>query len=110
VRERTVKKWPKAKYIAYFQSFSGTYASAEYLRKTYNDALAIDDVVGLSVSTRPDCINDEVLDVLGEMNQRTYLWVELGLQSVHDSTLRWLNRGHDYACFIEALDKLRAVI
>lgn len=108
VRDRTVKKWPRAKYIAYFQSFSGTYAGAEYLREIYNEALAIDDIVGLSVSTRPDCINDEVLEVLEEMNQRTYLWVELGLQSVHDSTLEWLNRGHDYACFIEALDKLRA--
>lgn len=108
VRERTKLKWPKAKYIAYFQSFSGTYASAEYLRKLYNQALAINDIVGLSVSTRPDCLNAEVLDVLEEMSNRTYLWVELGLQSVHDSTLDWLNRGHDYACFLEALDKLRS--
>lgn len=78
------------------------------MQKLYDEALALKDVVGLAVSTRPDCINEEVLHVLEKINRKTYLWIELGLQSIHDSTLAWLNRGHDYACFLEAFHKLRA--
>jgi radical SAM protein (TIGR01212 family) len=107
VRERTRKKWPKAKYIAYFQSFTGTYGHPAYLRELYEDALKQEDVVGLSISTRPDCLSEEILDVLEELNQKTYLWIELGLQSVHHKTLEWINRGHDFRCFQNGVEKLR---
>lgn len=107
VRQRTLKKWPRAKYLAYFQSFTGTYGPVAYLKKVYKEALAQEGVVGLAISTRPDCLTDEILAVLDELNRKTYLWLELGLQSVHDRTLEWINRGHDYACFLQALEKLR---
>lgn len=108
VRERTVGKWPKAKYIAYFQSFTGTYGSVDYLKGLYLEALKQESVVGLSVSTRPDCLDEEIMAVLEELNKQTYLWVELGLQSIHSRTLEWINRGHDYKCFTDAVSKLRA--
>ncbi len=107
VRARTLKKWPNAKYLAYFQSFSGTYGSPSYLREIYEEALGQEGVVGLSISTRPDCLPDEILDILEDLNKITYLWIELGVQSVHSKTLEWMNRGHDFDCFKEALFKLR---
>ncbi|MGI6450192.1 MAG: TIGR01212 family radical SAM protein [Desulfitobacteriia bacterium] len=107
IRARTMKKWPKAKYIAYFQSFTGTYGPAEYLRELYWEALRQEGVVGLSISTRPDCLPEEILNVLDEINRNSYLWVELGLQSIHAQTLAWINRGHDFRCFAAAVAKLR---
>ncbi|ABZ85545.1 radical sam family protein [Heliomicrobium modesticaldum Ice1] len=108
VRERLRSKWSQGKYIAYFQAFSNTYGDPRLLRRLYEEALAQEGVVGLSLSTRPDCLPDDVLDLLVELNGRTYLWVELGLQSIHDDTLRRINRGHDAATFYAALEKLRA--
>jgi radical SAM protein (TIGR01212 family) len=107
VRARTVKKWPKAKYIAYFQSFTGTYGSPLYLKNLFEEALNQEDVVGLAISTRPDCLAAEILNVLDDLNQKTYLWLELGLQSAQAKTLAWINRGHDLACFKEAVNRLR---
>jgi len=107
VRLRTIPKWPRAKYIAYFQSFTATYGPVDYLKNLYEEALKVEDVVGLSVSTRPDCLNEEILEVLAELNQKTYLWVELGLQSIHAKSLEWMNRGHDYRCFQQGLALLR---
>lgn len=107
VRSRTLKKWPKAKYLAYFQSFSGTYGSPSYLKDLYEEALTQKGVVGLSISTRPDCLPDEILDILEDLNKKTYLWIELGVQSVHSKTLQWMNRGHNFDCFRDALIKLR---
>ncbi len=107
VRARTLDKWPRAKYIAYFQSFTGTYGPPGYLKGLYEEALKQKDVVGLSISTRPDCLSPEILDILEELNERTYLWVELGLQSIHTKTLAWMNRGHDFNCFTRALTELR---
>ena len=107
VRSRTLKKWPNAKYLAYFQSFSGTYGSPSYLKELYEEALRQEGVVGLAISTRPDCLPDEILDILDNLNEKTYLWIELGLQSVHLKTLKWMNRGHDFDCFKETLYKLR---
>ncbi len=108
VTERMKKKWPKANYIAYFQAYTNTYASIDRLREVYEEALAEENVVGLSISTRPDCLPEDVLDYLEELNQRTYLWVELGLQSIHDRTMEAIGRGHDYAQFLKGLDQLRA--
>ncbi|HBW38210.1 TIGR01212 family radical SAM protein [Desulfosporosinus sp. BICA1-9] len=108
VKARMMKKWPTAKYIAYFQAYTNTYASVERLRVIYEEALAEEKVVGLSISTRPDCLPEDVLNYLEELNQRTYLWVELGLQSRHDRTMEWIGRGHDYAQFLKGLEQLQA--
>ncbi|MDR3601786.1 MAG: TIGR01212 family radical SAM protein [Desulfosporosinus sp.] len=108
VTERMKKKWPSAQYIAYFQAYTNTYAPIERLRAVYEEALAEENVVGLSISTRPDCLPEDVLDYLEELNQRTYMWVELGLQSIHDRTMAWIERGHNYAQFLKGLEQLRS--
>ncbi|MBX6394477.1 MAG: TIGR01212 family radical SAM protein [Alicyclobacillaceae bacterium] len=107
VRDRMHAKWPKAKYIGYFQAYSNTYAPVDRLREMYERILVQPGVVGLSIATRPDCLPDDVVDLLAEFHERTYLWVELGLQTVHERTQRLINRGHDYACFLEGVEKLR---
>jgi len=91
-----------ARFIAYFQSFSNTYASLTTLRALYETALTPPQVVGLAVGTRPDCLDNEVLDLLAGYARDRLVWLELGLQSAHDATLARLNRGHDAACFREA--------
>lgn len=98
MRRKYRAKW----FIAYFQPFSNTFAPAPRLRDCYDQALVVEDVVGLAVGTRPDCLPEPVLDLLGEYHRQTYFWLELGLQSIHDRTLDWLKRGHDYACFHDA--------
>jgi uncharacterized protein len=108
VKQRMHQKWPDAKYIGYFQAFSNTYAPVRILRELYEPILEQEGVVGLSIATRPDCLPDDVVDYLAELNERTYLWVELGLQSMHDETARIVNRGHDFACFVEGVEKLRS--
>jgi radical SAM protein (TIGR01212 family) len=107
VKHRMHTKWPNARYIPYFQAFSGTYAPVEVLRDMYETVLGFEGVVGLAVATRPDCLPSEVLDLLSEVNEKTYLWVELGLQTIHEHTARRINRGHDFACYVEAVEKLR---
>lgn len=102
------KKWPEAKYIAYFQANTNTYAPVSELRKKFEMVLNYNpDIVGLSISTRPDCLEDEIVDYLAELNQRTNLFVELGLQTIHDKTSLLINRGHDYHTFVEGVNKLR---
>ena len=101
-------KWKEGKYIVYFQSFSNTYGPIKKLRKLYYEALSLDkDIVGLNIGTRADCCNDEIYDLLEEINEKTYLTIELGLQSMHDKTLKTINRGHDLMTFIEAVQNLR---
>ncbi len=94
---------PSRKYLAYFQTYSNTYASLSYLQEIYEEALKTPGVVGLSIATRPDCLGEEVLELLGGYAQNYHIWLELGLQSAHDRTLQFINRGHDYQCFQEAL-------
>lgn len=101
------KKWPHAKYIAYFQAFTNTYAPVEVLKERYEAVLDFEDVVGISISTRPDCLPDDVVDYLAELNKRTNLWVELGLQTIHDKTSEIINRGHTYQDFLDGLKKLQ---
>lgn len=96
-------KW----FIAYFQPFSNTFAPVDTLRACYDEALAVDKVLGLAVGTRPDCLPDPILDLLAEYHQKTYFWLELGLQSCHDTTLNFLRRGHDYACFLDAYTRAK---
>ncbi len=87
------------KFIAYFQSFTNTYAQISKLRELYDEALSVDGVVGLSVGTRPDVITEETLDLLDEYSKKTYFWIEYGLQSIHDKTLKLINRCHNYQEF-----------
>lgn len=101
-KEVMVRKYKAGAFLAYFQPFSNTFAPVDELRLCYDEALAVEGVVGLAVGTRPDCLSEEVLDLLGEYHRRTYFWLELGLQSSHDATLAWLRRGHDYATFLDA--------
>ena len=101
-------KWPNSKYIAYFQANTNTYAPVSLLKEKYETVLSIPNVIGLDIATRSDALSDEVLDYLEELNKRTFLMVELGLQSMHDETLKLINRGHDLKNFQEAVKKLRA--
>lgn len=103
MRRKYRAKW----FIAYFQPFSNTFAPVDRLRSCYDQALAVEDVIGLAVGTRPDCLSPEIVELLGEYHQRTYFWLELGLQSIHDRTLTYLRRGHDYACFLEAYQQAK---
>jgi len=91
------------KFIAYFQTFTNTYAPVDKLRAFYDEALAEEDVVGLSIGTRPDCVADETLDMIRSYAERSHVWLEFGLQSIHDRTLKAINRGHDAAAFTDAV-------
>ncbi len=108
-KEVMTRKYKAGKFMAYFQPFSNTYAPVDQLRDLYDEALAVDDVVGLAVGTRPDCVPPDVLDLLAEYHSRSYFWLELGLQSSHDRTLEWLRRGHDYATFVSAYQQAKAL-
>ena len=101
------RKWPNSKYIAYFQANTNTYAPVALLKEKYETVLNIPNVIGLDIATRSDALSDEVLDYLEELNNRTFLMVELGLQSMHDKTLKLINRGHDLKNFEEAVFKLK---
>lgn len=107
VKAKMHQKWPEAKYIPYFQAHTNTYAPADVLRAKFEPVLAQENVVGLSIATRADCLNSDALDYLSELNERTYLIVELGLQSIFDKTGEHINRCHSYAEFLEGYDKLR---
>ena len=106
-RQRISAKWPDAKYIAYFQAFTNTYKPVSELEKIYSAALKHPDIVGLSVGTRPDCIDEDKLKLISGYAKDYYTWIEYGLQSVHDKTLNWINRGHDYNCFLRAYEKTK---
>ncbi len=100
-------RYKAEKFIAYFQSFSNTYAPVERLAAMYAEALSVEDVAGLAVGTRPDCVPDPILDLLAGISARTYLSLELGLQSIHDRTLALINRGHTAAEFFDAVRRAR---
>lgn len=110
-------KWPRAKYIAYFQNHTNTYAPVSELREKFYAALNYDssagtehpEIVGLAIATRPDCLNDEIYELLAELSQRTFLWVELGLQSMHDETGNTINRCHSLEVYNEAVNRLSAL-
>jgi radical SAM protein (TIGR01212 family) len=103
------KKWPSGKYIAYFQSHTNTYAPVEVLREKYYQALEYPDVIGIAIATRPDCLSPEILELLSELNQKTFLWVELGLQTIHEETARLINRCYPLPVFDRAVDELSAL-
>ena len=95
-----------SKFVAYFQTFTNTYAPVEKLQILYDEALAQEDVVGLSIGTRPDCVGPDVIDLLKGYAQKYHVWLELGLQSMHDKTLKFINRGHDFRQFLNAVGAL----
>ena len=107
-RARVAHKNPGGKYIAYFQSYTNTYAPPERLRSLFSAAAAPEDIVALDVATRPDCLGPEVLEVLAELVQRKPLWVELGLQTIHPETARAIRRGYSLPVFDEAVRNLHA--
>ena len=98
-------KYPSMRYLAYFQAYTNTYASLDILKQRYEDALAVDGCVGVVIGTRPDCMPDELLDYLVELQKRTFVLVEYGIESVNDATLLRINRGHDYACAVDAVQR-----
>ena len=101
------KKWPNSLYIGYFQANTNTYAPLPILKEKYESILNLPNVVGLSIATRSDAISNEVLDYLEELNKKTFLTIELGLQSMHAKTLKLINRGHDLANFENMVKKLQ---
>ena len=98
----------QAKYIAYFQSFTNTYAPVDKLERLYQAAMLPDDIVALAIATRPDCISDEVLTLLRRLNTWKPIWIELGLQTIHPSTAAYIRRGYDLACYDMCVRRLRA--
>lgn len=107
VKNIMLHKWPESKYIVYFQANTNTYAPVNVLKEKYESVLFLDNVIGINIATRPDSISDECLEYLEELNKKTYLTVELGLQTIHDETSKLINRGHDLKCFEKMVKKLR---
>ena len=102
-KEFFAHKYPDMKYLAYFQAFSNTYATLDTLQRRYEEALSAEDVVGIVIGTRPDCVSDEILNYLESLNQQTFMIVEYGIESVSDDTLRRVNRGHNFECSRRAI-------
>lgn len=107
IKNMMLKKWPKAKYIGYFQARTNTYAPVNELKKMYEKILNQENVIGLNIATRPDAISDECLDYLEELNKKTYLTIELGLQTIKEETTKLINRCHSLQCFEDMVKKLR---
>ncbi|MDT8716741.1 TIGR01212 family radical SAM protein [Clostridium sp. 19966] len=101
------KKWKEGKYISYFQAYTNTYANVSILRKKYEEAIKQENVVGLAIATRPDCISDEIIELLKELQKKVYIWIELGLQTVNDEVANIINRGYKLEVFEKTLSRLR---
>lgn len=108
-KSRVEKKCKDGKYIAYFQAFTNTYAPVERLRRVFTEALEPEEVVGLSVATRPDCLPPEVLSLLGELNRKKPVLVELGLQTIHEASIRYIRRGYENQVYVQAVKDLNAL-
>lgn len=108
IKQMMHKKWPKAKYIAYFQANTNTYAPLHELKEKFERFVNYDkDIVAISISTRPDCLPDDVVEYLADLNKRVTLFVELGLQTIHEETANLVNRGHNFQVFLDGVEKLR---
>ena len=106
-RQRISAKWPDAKYIAYFQAFTNTYAPVDVLEKKYNEALSCPWISGIAIATRPDCMGDDVADLLKDISEKTYLWVEFGLQTSREDTAELINRGYKNEVYLNAIKKMK---
>ncbi|MCQ2258389.1 MAG: TIGR01212 family radical SAM protein [Bacteroidaceae bacterium] len=102
------RKYPDMKYLAYFQAYTNTYADIDTIKEKYEEALSVPDIVGIVIGTRPDCMPGELLDYLSELNKRTFLIIEYGVESVYDTTLLRINRGHSHAQTIDAITRTAA--
>lgn len=107
IKDMMAKKWKDGKYIAYFQAYTNTYAPIEVLREKYEEAIKEEGVVALAIATRPDCLDDDVLDLLQKINNKLYVWVELGLQTINDEVARKFNRGYMLEVYNEAIEGLK---
>lgn len=105
--ETLARRFKAQKFMSYFQAFSNTYKPVRELEKIYKASLTHPDIVGISIGTRPDCVDDDKLKLISSFTPDYYTWIEYGLQSVHDKTLKKINRGHDYKCFLEAYEKTK---
>lgn len=103
-KKYVIKRYKAKKFIAYFQAYTNTYAPVDKLKRLYDEALGVEGVAGLSIGTRPDCVNDEILTLLQTYAKKYLIWIEYGLQSVHDQTLLLINRGHDFKTFKNAVE------
>lgn len=108
-KSRVEKKCKDGKYIAYFQAFTNTYAPVDRLRRVFTEAIEPEEVVGLSVATRPDCLPPEVLSLLGELNRKKPVLVELGLQTIHEASIRYIRRGYENDVYVQAVQNLNAL-
>ncbi|MBR3962656.1 MAG: TIGR01212 family radical SAM protein [Oscillospiraceae bacterium] len=106
-KARVAGKNPSGKYNAYFQSYTNTYAPAEYLERIFSEAISHPDIVALSVGTRPDCLPDDVIEVLARLNKTKPVWVELGLQTIHQKTAEYIRRGYPLPVFDSAVERLK---
>ncbi len=106
-KERVAGKIKEGKYIAYFQAFTNTYAPVSRLRQLYEEAMAQEDVVALSIATRPDCLSTEIIELLVECNRKMPVWVELGLQTIHEDTAQYIRRGYALSVFDDAVKRLQ---
>ena len=107
-KKRVAGKIRDGKYIAYFQAYTGTYADLPRLRKLYREAVSHPDIAALSVATRPDCLPEEVLDLLAELNREKPVWIELGLQTIHEKTAGYIRRGYPLSVYDQAVTELKA--
>ena len=106
-KNRVAHKNPSGKYIAYFQSYTNTYAPVERLKKLFSEAISHPDICALSIGTRPDCLSDEVVELLSELNKIKPVWVELGLQTIHEKTAEYIRRGYPLSVFDSAVNRLK---
>ncbi|MEE3385433.1 MAG: TIGR01212 family radical SAM protein, partial [Prevotella sp.] len=101
------RKYKDMKYLAYFQAFTNTYAPVEHLKSLYEEALCVEDVVGIVIGTRPDCVSDDILNYLEELNRQTFMIVEYGIESTDNKILKRINRGHNYECSVRAIERTK---
>ena len=97
------EKYKAKKFLAYFQAYTNTYKPVDELKNIYDQALSHEDVIGMNIGTRPDCVDDEKLDLIGDYAKKRYVWLEYGLQSIHEKSLKFINRGHSFETFVKAL-------
>lgn len=106
IKQKMALKWPNSKYIAYFQAYTNTYASLDTLKKTYTPFINKEEIVALSIATRPDCLDDDVIDYLNSLTNKIDVWIELGLQTTYDETALSFNRGYLYEEFLKTMNRL----